>query len=78
MDRPHYRLNGLCVECPCSAFTFAVVLIILAVLMVVSLLLLDFFNNEFSSHTSTLAAPFLIMITFAQVCAYITLRDTST
>ena len=65
--RPHYRLDDLCVECPCSVFTFVVILALFVLLMVVSLLLLDFFNNEFSSHTSTLAAPFLIMITFAQV-----------
>jgi hypothetical protein len=42
-------------------------MVLLALVMVASLLLLDLFNNEFSSHTSTLAAPFLIVITFAQV-----------
>ena len=62
-----YRLDDLCVECPCSVFTFAIIMVLLALVMVASLLLLDLFNNEFSSHTSTLAAPFLIMITFAQV-----------
>ena len=48
-------------------FTFTIIMALLALLMVASLLLLDLFNKEFSSHTSTLAAPFLIMITFAQV-----------
>ena len=67
MARPHYRLDDLCVECPCSVFTFTIIMALLALLMVASLLLLDLFNKEFSSHTSTLAAPFLIMITFAQV-----------
>ena len=67
MDSPHYRLDDLCVECPCSVFTFAIIMVLLALVMVASLLLLDLFNNEFSSHTSTLAAPFLIVITFAQV-----------
>ena len=68
-ERAYYRLDELCEACPCGIWTFRVLLGLLFMTVVGMMLVLDLFSQDATEHSSTLAAPFLILVTFCQTMA---------
>ena len=64
-----YRLDERCEPCPCTLLTFPVMIGIVFVVALLFLFALELVGTDFIQHASTLGAPALIMVSFAQTVA---------
>ena len=64
-----YRLESRCEPCPCTWITFNVMIVALFLGALGLMFALDLLGSEFADHASTLAAPLLILVSFAQTIA---------
>ena len=55
--------------CPCTRITFSMMVVGCFVMMLVALFVFEFVGSELAGHSSTVAAPIMIMISFCQTVA---------
>eukprot|EP01046_Picozoa_sp_COSAG06_P045713 COSAG06_NODE_6361_length_2965_cov_136.446615_3_plen_169_part_00 len=58
----HYRLNERCAPCPCTIWSFRIIIAVVMLLALAMLFALDMFSSDFSDHASSLAAPAFIFL----------------